>query len=89
MPTMQLMLGSAVSVSSTLRLARAWSMSSARTSTSVILVPETAALMPSTRSRALSAPGRPTKPMHLPPSGMAFFISSPACLPASTLLEPI
>lgn len=42
-----------------------------------------------TASLALSAPSRPTKPRHLPPLGMAFLAISAACLPASTLDEPI
>ena len=51
--------------------------------------PAMVAFMPSMRSRALSAPGSPTKPMHLPPSGIAFSAISPACLPASVFDEPI
>src|ERR1700722_1018608 len=78
---MQLISGWAVSVSSTLRFERVLSMSSARTSTSSILEPLIVSLKPSMRSRALSAPGRPTKPMHLPPFGSPLQRALAALLP--------
>ena len=85
---MQLTSPLAVTVSSTFRFARVWSMSSARTSSSLMAVPLMVSRMPSSRSRALSAAGRPAKAMQVPPFGSAFFRISPACLPASLLLDP-
>ena len=85
---MQLISGLAASTSSTLRVARAKSTSSPRTSTSSMPLPSTAFLKPAMRSLALSAPRKPTKPMHLPPPGIAFTAISPACTPASVFDEP-
>src|ERR1700735_5240682 len=60
--------GWAVIASSTLCLARAWSTSSARISTSSTFEPLMVSRTPSIRSRALSADGRPTKRLrYLPP----------------------
>src|ERR1700722_18651987 len=77
---MQLISGWAVSVSSTLRFERVLSMSSARTSTSSIFEPLMVSLKPSMRSRALSAPGRPTKTTNLPPFREPFEPFSPRLL---------
>ena len=85
---MQVISGLAASTSSTLERALAKSTSSPRTSTSSIPVPSTAWRKPAMRSTALSAPRKPTKPMHLPPSGSAFIAISPACTPASVFDEP-
>src|ERR1700722_14695158 len=62
-------------------------MSSPRTSSIVIFVSLMAERMPSSRSRALSAFGRPAKAMHFPPCGMALIRTSAACLPARGRLD--